>query len=94
MGVTGIHAEHGLTTGDREEAAVKRAICRQAAETVVLGSWEKLGDVSAYSVAGLDDVDGLIVSAGSAPRGCSDLFAIEASRSPVFRRSSDGKAQL
>jgi DeoR/GlpR family transcriptional regulator of sugar metabolism len=62
MGVTGIHAEHGLTTGDREEAAVKRVICRQAAETVVLGSREKLGAVSAYSVVGLDDVEGLIVS--------------------------------
>lgn len=62
MGVTGIHAEHGLTTGDREEAAVKRAICRQAAETIVLGSREKLGAVSAYSVAGVDEVDALIVS--------------------------------
>jgi DeoR/GlpR family transcriptional regulator of sugar metabolism len=62
MGVTGIHPEHGLTTGDREEAAVKRAICRQAAETIVLGSREKLGAVSAYSVVGLDDVDGLVVS--------------------------------
>jgi DeoR/GlpR family transcriptional regulator of sugar metabolism len=38
IGVTGIHTEHGLTTGDREEAAVKRAISRQAAETIVLGS--------------------------------------------------------
>lgn len=62
MGVTGIHVEHGLTTGDREEAAVKRAICRQAAETVVLGSRERVGAVSAYSVVGFDDVDGLIVS--------------------------------
>lgn len=61
MGVTAIHAEHGLTTGDREEAAVKRAICRQAAETIVLASREKLGAVSAYSVVGFDDVDGLVV---------------------------------
>ncbi|MEB2846513.1 DeoR family transcriptional regulator [Rhizobiales bacterium RZME27] len=62
MGVTGIHLEHGLTTGDREEAAVKRAICRQAAETIVLGSREKLGAVSPYSVVSLDDIDGLLVS--------------------------------
>lgn len=62
MGVTGIHPEQGLTTGDREEAAVKRAICRQAAETIVLGSREKLGAVSAYSVVGFDEVDGLVVS--------------------------------
>lgn len=61
MGVTGIHAEHGLTTGDREEAAIKRAISRQAAETIVLGSQEKLGAVSAYEVVALDAIDGLIV---------------------------------
>ncbi|MCK8780069.1 DeoR/GlpR family DNA-binding transcription regulator [Rhizobium sp. NTR19] len=62
MGVTGIHAEHGLTTGNLEEAAVKRAICRQAAETVVLASREKLGAVSAYSVVGFEEVDTLLVS--------------------------------
>lgn len=61
MGVTGIHAEHGLTTGDREEAAIKRAISRQAAETIVLGSQEKLGAVSAYEVVALEAIDGLIV---------------------------------
>ena len=61
MGVTGIHPEHGLTTGNREEAAVKRAICRRAAETIVLASREKLGAVSAYSIVGFDDVDGLVV---------------------------------
>ncbi|MBB3656746.1 DeoR/GlpR family transcriptional regulator of sugar metabolism [Rhizobium sp. BK650] len=61
MGVTGIHPEHGLTTGDREEAAVKRAICRQAAETIVLASREKLGAVSAYGVVSLHEVDGLVV---------------------------------
>ncbi|MCG5238437.1 DeoR/GlpR family DNA-binding transcription regulator [Azospirillum doebereinerae] len=61
MGVTGIHPEHGLTTGDREEAAIKRAIGRQSAETIVLASREKLGAVSAYGVVGLDEVDALIV---------------------------------
>jgi DeoR/GlpR family transcriptional regulator of sugar metabolism len=78
MGVTGIHPEHGLTTGDREEAAVKRAICRQAAETIVLGSREKLGAVSAYSVISLDDVDGLIVS-----RKCPEDLLSPLRRAPV-----------
>jgi DeoR/GlpR family transcriptional regulator of sugar metabolism len=41
MGVTGIHAEAGLTTGDYEEASVKRAFSRRAAETIVLASAEK-----------------------------------------------------
>jgi DeoR/GlpR family transcriptional regulator of sugar metabolism len=61
MGVTGIHPEHGVTTGDREEAAIKRAISRHSAETIILASREKIGSVSAYNVIGLDQVDGLIV---------------------------------
>jgi DeoR/GlpR family transcriptional regulator of sugar metabolism len=63
MGVTGIHPEMGLTTGDSEEAAIKRAFCRQAAETLVLASREKLGAVSPFLVARLNDVDALIVEA-------------------------------
>lgn len=62
MGVTGIHANYGLTTGDREEAAVKRALCCQSAEIIVLASREKLGSVSAYSVEDLDAIDSVVVS--------------------------------
>lgn len=42
MGVTGIHPEIGLTTGDFEEAHVKKALSASAAETIVLASPEKL----------------------------------------------------
>jgi DeoR/GlpR family transcriptional regulator of sugar metabolism len=41
MGVTGIHPDAGLTTGDFEEACIKRAFSGRAAETVVLASPEK-----------------------------------------------------
>ncbi|MCW7540604.1 DeoR/GlpR family DNA-binding transcription regulator [Aquabacterium sp. A7-Y] len=51
MGVTGLHAETGLSTGDLEEAYIKRALLAQAAETVVLASSDKLGVASAYSIA-------------------------------------------
>ncbi|WP_448952784.1 DeoR/GlpR family DNA-binding transcription regulator [Labrys neptuniae] len=61
MGVTGIHPEIGLTTGDSEEAAVKRALHRQAAETVVLASREKLGAASPFCVADVTDVDAILV---------------------------------
>ncbi|MBW6425563.1 DeoR/GlpR family DNA-binding transcription regulator [Rhizobium sp. XQZ8] len=73
MGVTGIHPEYGLTTGNREEAAVKRAISRQSAETVVLASREKLGAVSAHSVVPLDQIDSLLV-ARSCPPDLIDPF--------------------
>jgi len=61
MGVTGIHAELGLTTGDPEEAAIKRALSRQAGETVVLASREKLGAASPFVIFPLSEVDALIV---------------------------------
>ena len=67
MGVTGLHPELGLTTGDREEAAIKRALSRQAAETVVLASREKLGAASPFQVTTLDEVDVIIVEAGVQP---------------------------
>ena len=61
MGVTGIHPEAGLSTGDLEEAYVKHALCQQAADTYVMASREKLGAASQYIVAALSDVSGLIV---------------------------------
>jgi len=62
MGVTGIHAEAGLTTGDFEEAHVKRALSSSAAETIVLASSEKLNAVSPYVIAPLSTITGMIVS--------------------------------
>jgi DeoR/GlpR family transcriptional regulator of sugar metabolism len=64
LGVTGVHLEHGLTTGDPEEAAMKRALSARAAETFVLASREKLGAVSAYRVLDLEDVAGVITEDG------------------------------
>lgn len=64
LGVTGVHREHGLTTGDPEEAAMKRALAARAAETYVLASSEKLGAVSAYRVLELGDVAGVITESG------------------------------
>ncbi|WP_109489479.1 DeoR/GlpR family DNA-binding transcription regulator [Occallatibacter savannae] len=62
MGVTGIHAEAGLTTGDFEEAHVKRALSAAAAETIVLASSEKLNAVSPYVIAPISAVTGMIVT--------------------------------
>lgn len=66
MGVTGIHPEAGLSTGDFEEAHVKQALCKHAAETYVLASHEKLGAASQYLVVGLSEVSGLIVDSSVA----------------------------
>ncbi|AXC14413.1 hypothetical protein ACPOL_5159 [Acidisarcina polymorpha] len=60
MGVTGVHPKAGLTTGDYEEAAVKRALSRAAAETIVLASSEKLNAASPYVVVSLAGISGII----------------------------------
>ena len=60
MGVTGVHPKVGLTTGDFEEAAIKQALSRNAAETIVLASAEKIGTASPFVVIPLAEVSGII----------------------------------
>jgi DeoR/GlpR family transcriptional regulator of sugar metabolism len=64
MGVCSLHPEAGLSTGDFEEACVKRALCRAAAETIVLASSEKLATASPFQVVDLSDIDGIVAPAG------------------------------
>ena len=61
MGVTGVHPKEGLTTGDAEEAAVKRALHERAAETIVLASAEKLMTASPFLVTPFQDITLLVV---------------------------------
>jgi DeoR/GlpR family transcriptional regulator of sugar metabolism len=68
MGVTGVHPEAGLSTGDAEEAAVKRALHGRAAETVVLASSEKLLAASPFLVAPLHELAAVIVPARTPER--------------------------
>jgi DeoR/GlpR family transcriptional regulator of sugar metabolism len=63
MGVCSVHPEAGLSTGDFEEACVKRALCKAAADTIVLASSEKLATASPYRVVGLSEVSGIVVPA-------------------------------
>lgn len=65
LGVTGVHPEAGLTTGDAEEAAMKRALSRRAADTFVLASAEKLGAASPFLVLPVADVTGIVTDAAA-----------------------------
>ncbi|GIH97700.1 DeoR/GlpR family DNA-binding transcription regulator [Planobispora siamensis] len=65
LGVTGVHPEAGLTTGDADEAAMKRALARRAADTYVLASSEKIGAASRFTVLPLAEVAGLVTDAGA-----------------------------
>jgi DeoR/GlpR family transcriptional regulator of sugar metabolism len=61
MGVTGVHPDAGLSTGDAEESAVKRALHERAAETVVLASAEKLMAASPFLVTAFAEINLLVV---------------------------------
>jgi DeoR/GlpR family transcriptional regulator of sugar metabolism len=74
MGVTGVSPASGLSTGDLEEAHIKRALMQQAAETWVLASAEKLNSASAYVIAPCKEATGLFVARSV---GKKDVAAFE-----------------
>lgn len=63
LGVTGVHPRAGLTTGDPDEAAMKRTLAGRAADTYVLASSEKIGAASPFTVLPLSSVSGIITDA-------------------------------
>jgi DeoR/GlpR family transcriptional regulator of sugar metabolism len=63
VGVTGVHHEAGLTTGDPDEAAMKRTLAGRAADTWVLASSEKIGAASPFTVLAMEAVTGIITDA-------------------------------
>ena len=75
MGATGVHPGEGCTTGDAEEAAVKRALHGRAAETVVLASAEKLMCASAFAIAPLSAIGLLAVPRATPERVARALRA-------------------
>jgi DeoR/GlpR family transcriptional regulator of sugar metabolism len=63
LGVTAVHPAHGLSTGDFEEATIKRHIAQCSVETYVMVTEEKLDTVSPCHVVSLSAISGLIVAA-------------------------------
>lgn len=75
LGVTGVHEEAGLTTGDAEEALIKRAVMRCSGEVVVMASGEKLGAASSFIIA---------------PCAAADVLLVEPSIDPALRKRLSG----
>jgi DeoR/GlpR family transcriptional regulator of sugar metabolism len=65
VGFTGFHAEEGGTTGDYEEAELKRAAISRAAESVAILTQDKIGAVSMHTVCKVSDLATIFVSEGS-----------------------------
>ncbi|MEV6261199.1 DeoR/GlpR family DNA-binding transcription regulator [Streptomyces sp. NPDC051784] len=76
LGVTGVHPEAGLTTGDADEAAMKRALSARAADTYILASSEKIGTASQYRVLPWGKITGLITDADSQDPVVGELVAL------------------
>ena len=71
LGVTAAHPVEGLTTGDFEEAAIKRRILERSTATYVPLTAAKLDTVSPCLVAKVDEITGLIVATEDEPGGLS-----------------------
>ncbi|WP_128774173.1 DeoR/GlpR family DNA-binding transcription regulator [Actinomyces oricola] len=63
MGTNGISIQHGLSTPDPDEAAVKRAMIRAARRVVVLADSSKIGQEHLVSFAPLSAVHQLVTEA-------------------------------
>jgi DeoR/GlpR family transcriptional regulator of sugar metabolism len=61
LGLTGLHPDEGLTTGDYEEGIIKRAIISRAGETLSLVTSEKLGTASPHRIANLASLATLVI---------------------------------
>ena len=61
MGVASLHPQAGITTGDYEEACVKRALSDASARTIVLASPEKLHTASPFQIVPLSQVNDIVV---------------------------------
>lgn len=63
LGTNGLTSEHGLSTPDPDEAAVKRAMAAAGQRVVVLADVTKIGQEHLVSFADTDDVDLLVTDA-------------------------------
>jgi DeoR family transcriptional regulator of aga operon len=73
IGVCGVDAERGATTIEAEEAAVFRAMIRQARQVVVVADSSKVGMISPAVICPVSDIDILITDDGIS-EGALDAF--------------------
>lgn len=74
IGTNALSVEHGLSTADAQEAAIKSAMVTNARTVVVLCDSSKLGNDYLVSFAPLDDVD-VVITDDAAPQSILDELA-------------------
>jgi DeoR family transcriptional regulator of aga operon len=75
LGVTGLHAEHGATMIEPEEAAISRVMVKQAKEVVVVADSSKIGMVSPAVICLPREIDVLITDDGIDPESATAFTA-------------------
>lgn len=64
IGVDGAHPEHGMTTNYPDQAAVHRAMMRQARQRVVVADHTKIGDVGTALISPVSEINLIITDKG------------------------------
>ncbi len=75
LGTNGLSVEHGLTTPDLAEAAVKRALVQNARRAVVLADHSKIGRVEFAHVVPVAQIDTVVTDSGVEPELAEELEA-------------------
>lgn len=76
LGTNALSVEHGLSTPDASEAAVKAAMVGTAARTVLLADHTKIGRVSVFAYADLAAVDVLVTDTGATDEQVREIEAV------------------
>jgi DeoR family fructose operon transcriptional repressor len=76
LGANAFSVEHGLSTPDDSEAAVKRAMITAARRTVLLCDHTKLGRVAVFKYAEMSAIDVLVTDSGMTTKDVRDLEAV------------------
>jgi DeoR family fructose operon transcriptional repressor len=74
VGTNGLTLQHGLTTPDVDEAAVKSAMVAAGRRVVVLADSRKFGQETLVRFARLDQIDAVVTDDGVSP---TDVAALE-----------------
>jgi DeoR/GlpR family transcriptional regulator of sugar metabolism len=73
LGVCSVHPEVGISMPDMEETYVQQMMINNSAETIALVSQEKLGTVSHFTVAEINEVN-MIVTGCDTPQDLLDPY--------------------
>jgi DeoR family transcriptional regulator, fructose operon transcriptional repressor len=76
LGANAFSVEHGLSTPDDSEAAVKRAMVTAARRTVLMADHTKLGRVAVFKYAEISAIDVLVTDKGMAMKDVRALQAV------------------